>query len=226
MIVARCIILQEFNGIRMERTIKERILSVFKYKKINVNRASKILGIPQRTLNRQVNEDGKVGMELVYSLLNNFPEVSPNWLLMGQGDMLQGEDGTPSLHEAAPFYNNLPVTAGLREVFDPANEKPTGYISVPNWSAQFYFPVSGTSMEPEIHSGDIVGVNSIDSLVAIDSEKTYMIVTREGRMIKHCAACVDDDELLLCSSPNYPDFTSRKEEILRMYEVVVKISSV
>ena len=43
----------------MERTMKERVLSVFKAKKINVNKASKLLGIPQRTLNRQVNENGK-----------------------------------------------------------------------------------------------------------------------------------------------------------------------
>jgi hypothetical protein len=207
----------------MERTIKERILSVFKYKKINVNRASKILGIPQRTLNRQVNEDGKVGMELVYSLLSTFPDVSPGWLLMGQGDMLQDDDDTPTLCEAAPFYNNLPVTAGLREVFDPANEKPTGYISVPNWSAQFYFPVSGTSMEPEIHSGDIVGVNKVESLREIDPDKIYMIVTNESRMIKRCHSDENDDSVMWCVSPNYPPFKIKKSDICAMFHVVNRI---
>ena len=73
----------------MERTMKERVLSVFKAKKINVNKASKLLGIPQRTLNRQVNENGKVGMELVYSLLSTFTDISPSWLVLGQGEMLQ-----------------------------------------------------------------------------------------------------------------------------------------
>ena len=59
----------------MDKTIKDRVLKVFKAKKINVNRASRMFGIPQRTLNRQVNEEGKVGMELVYSLLNEFTDV-------------------------------------------------------------------------------------------------------------------------------------------------------
>lgn len=209
--------------IYMERTIKSRILCVFKYKKINANSASKILGIPQRTLNRQVNEDGKVGMELVYSLLNTFNDISPAWLLLGHGEMLLEKQNLSSMVEAAPFYNNLPVTAGLRDSFDPRNEVPTGYISMPNWSAQFYFPVSGTSMEPEIHSGDIVGVNRVESLREIDPDKIYMIVTNESRMIKRCHSDENDDSIMWCVSPNYPAFKINKKDICAMFHVVNRI---
>ena len=45
--------------------IKERVAIVLKYKQLNVNRASKVLSMPQRTLNRQVNEDGNVGIDLI-----------------------------------------------------------------------------------------------------------------------------------------------------------------
>ena len=88
----------------MDKTIKDRILSVFKIKNINVNRASRLLGSPQRTLNRQVNESGKVGMDLVYSLLNTFADISPAWLLLGQGEMLQDGDAYAALSGAAPFF--------------------------------------------------------------------------------------------------------------------------
>ena len=155
----------------MKQTLKDRILNVFKAKKINVNRASKMLNIPQRTLNRQVNESGKIGMELVYSLLNTFSDISPAWLLLGQGEMFVETDGFAAIKGAAPYYSNLPVMAGYKEAFDPSREKPTGYISMPGLSAQFYFPVSGTSMEPEIYSGDIIGVNRVDSLNEIDPAK-------------------------------------------------------
>ena len=70
--------------------IKQRVAEVLRYKKINVNRASKILGIPQRTLNRQVNEDGNISMELLYAILDTYTDVSPLWLLLGEGDMVQG----------------------------------------------------------------------------------------------------------------------------------------
>lgn len=207
----------------MERTIKERVLSVLKEKKMNVNRASKLLGIPQRTLNRQVHEDGKVGMELVYSLLNTFTDISPAWLVLGQGEMLQDANAVKTLSGAAPFYSNLPVTAGQKDVFDPSTEKPTGYISMPNWAAQFYFPVSGTSMEPEIHSGDIVGVNKIESLREIDPDKIYMIVTNESRMIKRCHTDENDDSVMWCVSPNYPAFKIKKNDICAMFHVVNRI---
>ena len=55
----------------MEKSIKTRVIEVLKSKGLSVNRASKILDIPQRTLNRQVNEGGNISMDLVYAILNN-----------------------------------------------------------------------------------------------------------------------------------------------------------
>ncbi|MBE6308373.1 MAG: helix-turn-helix transcriptional regulator [Bacteroidaceae bacterium] len=207
----------------MDRTIKDRILSVFKFKKINANRASRLLGIPQRTLNRQVNEDGKVGMELVYSLLNTFKDISPAWLLLGHGEMVQDADALAAVEGSAPFFSNLPVSAGYKEAFDPAREKPTGFISMPGLSAQFYFPVSGTSMEPEIHSGDIIGVNRVESLRDVDPDKIYMIVTNESRMIKRCHSDENDDSIMWCVSPNYPSFKINKNDICALFHVVNRI---
>lgn len=207
----------------MESSMKERVLDVFRAKKINVNRASKLLGIPQRTLNRQVHENGKVGMELVYSLLNTFTDISPAWLVLGQGEMLQDADAMRVFNSAAPYYSNLPVTAGQKDVFDPSSERPTGYISMPDWAAQFYFPVSGTSMEPEIHSGDIVGVNRVESLREIDPDKIYMIVTNESRMIKRCHSDEHDESIMWCVSPNYPAFKINKRDICAMFHVVNRI---
>ncbi len=207
----------------MDKTIKDRILSVFRLKKINVNRASRLLGIPQRTLNRQVNENGKVGMDLVYSLLNTFGDISPAWLLLGQGDMLQDSEAMAAVASSAPFFSNLPVSAGLKETFDPSREKPTGFISMPGLTAQFYFPVSGTSMEPEIHSGDIIGVNRVESLRDVDPDKIYMIVTNESRMIKRCHSDENDESIMWCVSPNYPSFKIKKNDICAMFHVVNRI---
>ena len=47
----------------MENSIRDRVSEVLKYLGLNVNRASKYLGVPQRTLNRQVNEGGNISME-------------------------------------------------------------------------------------------------------------------------------------------------------------------
>ena len=202
--------------------IKDRVIALLKAKGLNVNRASKLFGIPQRTLNRQVNEDGKIAMELMYSILDNFPEISPMWLIMGEGEMIR--DSNDELKcESAPFFSDLPVSAGLRDSFDPTLEKAKGFISLPSQNASFYFPVSGISMEPEVFSGDIVGVTRVEPYDRISPEAIYMIVTNENRMIKHCYIDENNPELIWCVSPNYPSFPIRKSEICAMFRVVSRI---
>lgn len=203
--------------------LKDRVISVFKFKKLNPNSASRLFGIPQRTINRQVNEDGKIGMELVYSILNIYTDISARWLLLGDGNMLAEKSSEKELKGASPFYSSLPVTAGLRDSYDPTTETPSGFISMPQWSAEFYFPVSGTSMEPDIHSGDIIGVNRVESLNEIDPDKIYMIVTNESRMIKRCHSDENNSELLWCVSTNYPSFTINKNDICAIFHVVNRI---
>ena len=202
--------------------IKERVLAVLKAKGLNVNRASKLLGMPQRTLNRQVNEDGRIAMELLYSILDNFPEISPLWLVMGEGEMWR-DSNIQQEFVAAPFFSDMPVSAGLRDCFDPSMEKANGYISLPSQNANFYFPVSGTSMEPEIFSGDIVGVVRVGPYDKISPESIYMIVTNESRMIKHCYIDENNPELLWCVSPNYPSFPINRADICAMFRVVSRI---
>ena len=201
--------------------IKDRVIAVLKAKGLNVNRASKVFGIPQRTMNRQVNEDGKIAMDLMYAILDNFPEISPLWLVLGEGEMFRECDVTQEC-VSAPFFSDMPVSAGLRDSFDPSMEKANGYISLPSQKANFYFPVSGTSMEPEVFSGDIVGVVRVGRYDKISPEAIYMIVTND-RMIKHCYIDENNPELLWCVSPNYPSFPINRADICAMFRVVSRI---
>lgn len=74
-------------------------------------------------------------------------------------------------------------------------------------------------MQPEINSGDTVGVVPVDKWDMVDPDKTYLIVTNDDRMIKHLAIDEKDDEILWCISPNYPKFPIRKEDIKAVYRV-------
>lgn len=205
------------------RGIKSRVVEVLRFKEINVNRASKKLCIPQRTLNRQVNEDGNISMDLLYALLDHFPEISPLWLLLGEGEMLL--DSTRQTTASIPFYNDLPLSAGYRDAFDPGRENPTSYFSFPNSGADFFFPVSGTSMEPDINDGDIVGVKRVEREEGIVHGDVYMIVTNDARMIKRCYHDNNDPNLIWCVSPNYPSFPINKNDVCALFKVVNRIQT-
>ncbi len=207
--------------------IKKRILSLLSDKALNVNRACVMLDMPQRTLNRQLNEGGNVSMELIYAINKYFPEVSIEWILNGKGNMYRGEeDAAENIQNVSPYFNSITVSAGVRDAINDDCELPDAFVSIPGKKADFFFPVVGTSMQPEINPGDIIGVNKMDSFSELDGEKVYMIITRDARMIKYCSTNDNDKDEILCTSPNYPSFTLRKEEIIAMYNVVVKISNV
>jgi hypothetical protein len=203
--------------------IKQRVAEVLRFKKINVNRASKVLNIPQRTLNRQVNEDGNISMDLLYAILDTYTEISPLSLLLGEGDMVACQAAEPSYR--APYYNDLPVSAGFKDVLDGGRETPTSYISIPDKSADFFFPVSGTSMEPEINDGDIVGVKRVGRSEGIVHGDVYMVVTNDNRMIKRCYHDNNDPNLIWCVSPNYPSFPIHKNDVCALFKVVNRIET-
>lgn len=206
--------------------IKRRILSILSDKALNVNRASEVLDIPQRTLNRQLNEGGNISMELICAINKYFPEVSIEWIFNGNGNMYRNECDTMDFENVSPFYKSLTVSAGVRDVINDDCELSEKFVSIPGMKADFFFPVVGTSMQPEINPGDIIGVNRIDSFSKFDEDKVYMIITRDTRMIKHCSTGKNNKDEVICTSPNYPPFTLKKEEIIAMYCVVVKISNI
>ena len=206
--------------------IKRRILTLLAEKGLNVSRASGILEIPQRTLNRQLNEDGSVSMELIRAINRNFPEASIEWILNGKGNMFGCKNDNDNFScNVSPYYNSVTVSAGVRDSINDC-ETSDAFVSIPGVKADFFFPVVGTSMQPEINPGDIIGVKKMDSMNEFDEKRVYMVITHDSRFIKHCSLNADDDELIVCTSPNYHSFTLRKDEIIAIYDVIVKISNV
>lgn len=160
-------------------------------------------------------------------------DIDANWLLTGEGNMFLNKTSIPvtleptSLH-AVPFYNQ-PVSAGPLGILTYSNgaTEPDGYIDIEIFRrCDAVLPVTGVSMEPEIHSGDLVGLRKLEcyNWEYIQTGKIYMIITHEDRMIKYISKA-DDSEYIICSSPNYHDFKVRKDDILEIYRVIASVKT-
>lgn len=71
----------------MESTILQRIRMVLSNKSISVNALSKQINIAQATLNPQLRGDRALSAHIVELILNEFPDVSAEWLMRGKGSM-------------------------------------------------------------------------------------------------------------------------------------------
>jgi len=89
----------------------------------------------------------------------------------------------------------------------------TSYIPTPKHvTAQAWFTFVGTSMEPTIKEGDIIGVVAAENWDHIDPNKVYMIVSWNYKdlMVKRLRVDKSDPEILWCVSDNYKEYKEFK----------------
>lgn len=66
----------------------ERILSFLKFKNIQSSKFADEIGVQRSSISHLLSGRNKPSLEFVQKILIKYPEVNPNWLLLGQGEML------------------------------------------------------------------------------------------------------------------------------------------
>ncbi|WP_052356396.1 helix-turn-helix domain-containing protein [Bacteroides timonensis] len=88
--------------------IIERIKELIAQKEMSETSFSKLIGVSQRTLNNYMN--GRTpSLEIIDAILSAFPEVSAEWLLRGEGNMLKSNNnliGSNQGNDNTIEYNN------------------------------------------------------------------------------------------------------------------------
>lgn len=135
-------------------------------------------------------------------------------------DKILKEEIKPENLKSVPYWN-LPVTAGRSLVEIIGQTKPDGYISgLPGADmAENILPVTGTSMEPEVPEGALIGVRKMDQWETLNTGRIYLIITHDDRMIKRIEHDTENEAILWCTSPNYPKFKIYKSDIIEIQRV-------
>ena len=107
-----------------EKSLKQRIIDLLLSQNVSVNLFAKSSGLKQTTLNDQINADVRVGFQTIELLLEYFPNLSAEWLLRGEGDMLKADTTPLPLAEVTQELssNNEEELAKLREQLDQQKE--------------------------------------------------------------------------------------------------------
>ena len=73
----------------MEEEIKKRVLCAMRSLDISVNALSNFRHLTRSTVNDQINGNSKIGVATIEALLAYRPDLSPEWLITGKGEMLR-----------------------------------------------------------------------------------------------------------------------------------------
>lgn len=73
----------------MDSDVNQRIKTFMDKNDISITSLSKRIGVAQTTLNRQISGDGNVTLATVCLFLDSFKDISAEWLLRGEGNILK-----------------------------------------------------------------------------------------------------------------------------------------
>lgn len=73
----------------MSNTINNRLKEVVNHLGVSNSEFAKSIGIPSSTISNVFNRDGDVKTSIVTATLLKYNKISPEWLLLGEGDMIK-----------------------------------------------------------------------------------------------------------------------------------------
>lgn len=84
--------------------ILERLKQYIDFKGISVAAFERSIGMANASFGKSLKKQGAIGTDKLENILNIYPDISPSWLLKGEGNMiLTGEVSQPT-QEPAPTY--------------------------------------------------------------------------------------------------------------------------
>lgn len=145
----------------------------------------------------------EAGGSLIVKFLTKFPNVNPNWLLLGEGDMLRSDISNKAIKVSTGGIPLIPINAmaGIAKGENTILEYECERYVVPVFrEAEFLIPVKGSSMLPKYNSGDIVACKWVPLTdIFFQWNKVYVLDTNQGALIKRVHKGSDDQHITLVS---------------------------
>ncbi len=164
-------------------------------------------------LKKMLQRKGDLGESILNQIVENSPNISPEWLLTGAGQMLKGENIVPEPHKEKrliPLFDDVTTIGGCNSISAsvdgcmPHNE----YIDAGDWFHEACAAIRhyGDSMV-EYPSGCILAIKKVEDLRLILWGHNYVVETDEFRITKRLQKGADDSTIVAYSSntETYPD---------------------
>ena len=166
--------------------IKERILQIGDYYGVGRKNICEEIGMTYGNFTGKAKET-PINSIAIQNIIAKYPAIDMNWLLTGQGSMLQETHPiTPSTnldHRGVPYYN-VDFIGGFDLIFNDQSTLPAFYIDFAPYNKEgvIWCNLTGHSMEPELSNGDIIAMKELTTPIAyLPAGEIYGIVTDEYR---------------------------------------------
>ncbi len=199
----------------MNTTI-ERIKLISDYEGVTITNLEKTIGASKGVLSRAIAKKTDIQSKWLSLLVDNYPQINPDWLLTGAGSMLR-ETLSPELSNSGVPLVSVEAAAGFASAGFAIHEKDIiEHYLVPDFKeVDFMLRISGDSMSPTYNGGDVLGCRDIKDSKFIQWGRVYLVSTMyQGLLVKRLQPGKDEKHLS-CVSDNiaYGPFEINRSEI-------------
>lgn len=181
---------------------KERIKQYLECKGISKNKFYSQTGLSVGFLD----SGSSLGVDKARIIINKYPDISLNWLIMGEGEMLSTDSDRQIATAKQTSVGGIPLIpieaiAGVlsgnsTQIMDRECE----HYNIPMFQgAEFLIRISGDSMLPKYYSGDIVACKRLPIDTFFQWNKVYVLDSEQGVIIKRVRPGRDNRHVTLIS---------------------------
>jgi phage repressor protein C with HTH and peptisase S24 domain len=211
-------------------TEKERIEELLHYFRMEQKEFAEKCGFRPQILSDIKFGKCSISRKIVEKILTAFPEISREWLLIGEGEKLKGntEQGNTAVkslenrNEGIPLIHANAFAGGFTGNVQVLEYECERYVVPMFKGADFLIPIKGSSMYPKYSSGDVVACKKLTSWSFFQWGKVYVLYTEQGVIIKRIREGKDEEHVLVISdnAERYEPFQLHRSEILDVAIVV------
>lgn len=211
--------------------MKQRLIQLLKVKHMTQTEFARHLGVSPTYLGAMRKSMPSSRLKIVCEL---FPDVNRDWLLYGEGEMLQPVEEEPDLAKGY-IVPMLPVEAyagNLQSWSEGVQLRDCEKVVSPVPGVDFGIRVTGNSMEPEFQNGSVLFIKRINEKAFIPWGNPMVVDTENGVVVKLVFPVGDSGanpsggvEYIEARSYNsaYPPYLIPTDSIYGLYRVVTNI---
>lgn len=218
----------------MENAINKRVIELIRYLDISGNEFAKRIGIPQTTFSNIINRDSDLKASIIESIINQFGDISLEWLITGKGPMLKSESSIiPRHNDNSVSYKlvpllNLDAVGGMHSLNTVSDGLEYTETLIPFTDAQegdIALIVSGNSMDPTCPAGSKILLREVKNWREYFGFGNIFVIQLidDRRILKEVRKYPEDSKnYILCKSHNdkYPEEELPKSMIKSVWKVI------
>ncbi len=187
-------------------TIKERIIQLVEFKKVNKERFFSKIGTTSSNF-RGIAKNTPLNSTTIANIFSEFPDINLKWLITGEGSMFEGIQNIKPVEKQVNTNNMIPLISwdNVTAVMSGENIEGTTYFVPMLQDADFLITMRGNTMIPHYYAGDLLACKCMDITSFFQWDRTYVINSKQGVIVRKIQKGKDNDHLLLVAENSQYD---------------------